>query len=76
MLADALRTAIHDDGRSLRSIAVEAGLTAGALSRFTRGENGIGLDTAERLAEVLGMHLEVRGTAGRCQATLDRVDFQ
>jgi transcriptional regulator with XRE-family HTH domain len=54
-----IRQAIRDDGRSLNQLAKAAGLDAGRLSRFLRGERDITLGAGCRLAEVLGIELRL-----------------
>jgi DNA-binding Xre family transcriptional regulator len=56
-LADVLRLkllAAHDSGRSLRSLAAEAGVSQPTLSMFIRGGD-IRTDTVHRLCCVLGI---------------------
>lgn len=42
-------------GLSLRATAAQSGISAGQLSRFERGEEGLSLGSLYRLAEVLGL---------------------
>lgn len=45
---------------SLQQIARESNTTAGQLSRLMSGERGLGVETAERVAETLGLEIIVR----------------
>jgi len=56
-LSDQLRERIIRDGRSLAAIAREAGIERAGLWRFMRGDHTITLETADRLAAVLGLQL-------------------
>lgn len=64
-LAEQLRHAIKQDGkrpgRSMRKLALDAGVDPGVVSRFVRGERDIGIDVAGRLAAELGLVLRRRG---------------
>jgi hypothetical protein len=52
-----LRQAIRGSGRSLNQLSIASGIGRDRLSRFVRGERGLGLDAAERLCEALGLRL-------------------
>ena len=56
-LGEALRKAIRDSPQPAAEIAAKAHLSPLALSRFLAGERDIHLETADRLAEVLGIKL-------------------
>lgn len=56
-LQEALRAAVRRSGLSRRELARRAGVGVGAVSRLADGERGVTLDTAERLAKVLGLAL-------------------
>jgi predicted transcriptional regulator len=58
-LLDTLRRAIRDSGKSRYRIAQESGLTQAALSRFVNRKNGLGVESAEALARVLGLRIVV-----------------
>ncbi|HZL36697.1 MAG TPA: helix-turn-helix transcriptional regulator [Tepidisphaeraceae bacterium] len=58
-LEDEIRKAVAADSRSRREIAEAVGIHEVSLSRFMGGERGIGLDTAERLARVLGVKIKI-----------------
>jgi plasmid maintenance system antidote protein VapI len=49
--------AIEDSGKSVRSVALDAGITQPQLSRFVRGERDLLLDAADKLAKSLGLEL-------------------
>jgi len=48
---------IRRDGRSLHELAKLAGVSKSILGRYMRGERGISLTTAAKLARVLGLEL-------------------
>ena len=54
---EALRNAIRDSTQPAAEIAEKAHLSPLALSKFVAGERDIHLETADRLAEVLGIKL-------------------
>ena len=56
-LGEALRKAIRDSPQPAAEIAAKAHLSPLALSKFLAGERDIHLETADRLAEVLGIKL-------------------
>lgn len=62
-LADQIRKAIEASGRSDYELASNAGLAPSVVSRFVVGTRGLTLDSADRLCEVLGLHLV--GQTGR-----------
>jgi hypothetical protein len=54
-----LRRAIRDDGRSLYAIAKASKLYIGPLQRFVAGDHGMTCDSADRLAEALGLEIKL-----------------
>ena len=52
-----LRSAILESGRTLYALAKAADCDQGALGRFVRGQSGLTLSTAGRLAQALGLSL-------------------
>ena len=56
-LVVALREAITEAGRTHYAIAKQAGITPEILDRFVRGERGMTLATAGKVAETLGYEL-------------------
>lgn len=56
-ISERLRTAIQNTGESLNHMAQATGVAASVLSRFVRCEQGITMDTADTLAEYLGLDL-------------------
>lgn len=56
-LADQLRAFICEFPGSRTTLAEEAGVDAGVLSRFLSGERTMTLEVADRLAALLGLHL-------------------
>jgi transcriptional regulator with XRE-family HTH domain len=57
--------AIRASGESLNAIADATGVHHGQLSRFTRGERNITLDTAERICRHVGLELRPVKQAGK-----------
>lgn len=57
-LVSVLREAIDESGKSQYQLAQETGIDKSALSRFVSGERGLTLDTAAKLAAVLGLELK------------------
>ena len=49
--------AIEESGKSVRSIALNAGITQPQLSRFVKGERDLLLDAVDKLAKSLGLEL-------------------
>src|ERR1700683_3696504 len=60
-IAEPLRRAIAKSSVSRAEIARKSGVAESVLSRFLAGKQGITLETAGRLAEVLGLRLTGRG---------------
>jgi hypothetical protein len=60
-LSTALREAIRSSEKSVYQIAKAANMSQIVVSRFVSGERDIRMETADRLAEVLGLKL---GTGG------------
>ena len=56
-LATALRQAIRDSGQTVYQIAQTSGVSQIVISRFLSGQHDIRLQTAGRLAAVLGLKL-------------------
>jgi ribosome-binding protein aMBF1 (putative translation factor) len=59
-LSEALRKAIRGSGRSVYQIAKESDVSQIVISRFLSGERDIRMATADKLAEALGITLELR----------------
>lgn len=64
-LTHQLRDAILASGLSQYDLARKAGVNPGQISRFLRGESGLQLDSAARLALALGLSLVEVGRAVR-----------
>jgi plasmid maintenance system antidote protein VapI len=60
LISEVLRASIKGDGRTVTQIASDAGVPQPVLSRFVRGERGITLKIADRVAVVLGLELKPR----------------
>lgn len=59
-LEDTLRRHLATDPRTHYAIGKEAGIAPAMLDRFASGERGLRLDTASKLAGVLGLELVKR----------------
>lgn len=65
-ISDTLRQAIIDSGLSLRQLARQAGIHSPSLVRFVNRNRGLVLESADRLAAVLGLRLvQGRSKSGR-----------
>jgi len=53
-----LRTAIKEAGKSIYQVAKDSGVAHPVILRFVSGERDIRLETAEKLAESLGLELK------------------
>lgn len=49
--------AIEDSGKSVRSVALNAGISQPQLSRFVKGERDLLLDAADKVTKSLGLEL-------------------
>ena len=49
--------AIEDSGKSVRSVALTAGISQPQLSRFVKGERDLLLAAADKVAKYLGLEL-------------------
>ena len=49
--------AIADSGKSVRSVALNAGISQPQLSRFVKGERDLLLEAADKVAKSLGLEL-------------------
>ncbi len=56
-LVESLRRAIVRSGLTHYRIAQDAGITPPMIDRFVRGERDLRLETASKIAEVLGLNL-------------------
>lgn len=65
-IADQLRRAVRASGRSTTHVAKDAGLDRRGLGKFLEGTNRTcGVETAEAIAEALGLKLTLAGRKGR-----------
>jgi len=64
-LSDQLRRAVDECPESRYRICRIIGMDQANMSRFMSGQTGLTLDTADRLAEFLGMELVERSREGR-----------
>jgi hypothetical protein len=56
-LSDELRQAIGRSGVSRYSIWQQTGIDQGSLSKFMDGERGLGIESIDKLADLLGLHI-------------------
>lgn len=56
-LSDQIRQAIDDCGLSRYAICKATGLDQASMSKFMRGERGLGLDTIDQLADLLNLNI-------------------
>lgn len=59
-LLRALRAAIKENGLSGNELCKRAGVNKAALSRFTSGERGVSVESAEALAKAMGLEIVLR----------------
>ena len=68
-LSDELRQAVERSGVSRYSIWQQTGIDQGSLSKFMDGERGLGMESIDKLADLLGLHIvakpEPRRSKGR-----------
>ena len=56
-MRDVIIDAIEDSGKSVRSVALNAGISQPQLHRFMTGERDLLLDAADKVAKSLGLEL-------------------
>lgn len=56
-LSDELRQAVERSGVSRYSIWQQTGIDQGSLSKFMDGERGLGMESIDKLADLLGLHI-------------------
>jgi len=56
-LSDDLRGAITGSGKTVYAVAKESGVSHPVLGRFLRGERGINIETADKLAKYFKLRL-------------------
>ena len=59
-MAEIIKKAIEDSGKSIAEIARGTGVAQPVIHRFVHGERGLTLLTAEKLIEYLGLQLTKR----------------
>lgn len=64
-LVEQLRRAISNSGESYYALAKRSGVDAVVISRFVAGERDLRLETAAKLADAMGLVLQVRSNHGR-----------
>ena len=63
-MRDVILQAIEDSGKSVRAVAIAAGIAQPMLSRFVKGDRDLLLDSADKVAKALGLKLVKDDTAG------------
>jgi hypothetical protein len=56
-LSDELRQAVERSGVSRYSIWQQTGIDQGSLSKFMDGERGLSIESIDKLADLLGLHI-------------------
>jgi DNA transposition AAA+ family ATPase len=56
-LSDELRQAVERSGVTRYSIWQQTGIDQGSLSKFMDGERGLGMESIDKLADLLGLHI-------------------
>lgn len=56
-MRETILKAIEDSGRSVRSIALDAGISQPQLSRFVNGERDLLLEAVDKVVRCLGLRL-------------------
>lgn len=56
-IADQLKNAIRESGKTVNALAVEAGVPQPVLHRFVKGERDLTLTTVQKLADYFGLRL-------------------
>lgn len=64
-LSDELRQAIERSGVSRYSIWQQTGIDQGSLSKFMDGERGLGMESIDKLADLLGLHICIADAKSR-----------
>ncbi len=55
--SDEIRAAVETCGKTRYRIAKETGIDAAVLCRFVQGQVGLSMDTLDKLAECIGLHV-------------------
>jgi len=56
-LSDELREAVEGSGLSRYSIWQQTGIDQGTLSKFMAGDRGLSIESIDKLADLLGLHI-------------------
>jgi len=59
--SDEIRDAVRNCGETRYRICVETGIDKAVLCRFVQGKVGLSMETLDRLADYLGLHLAKKG---------------
>ncbi len=59
-LSDEIRQAIETCGKTRYQIAKETGVDAATLCRFVQGRQGLLMDSLDRIAECIGLHVVMK----------------
>ncbi|MFO0828438.1 MAG: helix-turn-helix transcriptional regulator [Phycisphaerales bacterium] len=71
-LLDRIREAVESSGQTRYAIAKATGIAQSQLSRLVRGENGLTIETAERLADHLGLRIALEPKSASKRKTKGR----
>jgi plasmid maintenance system antidote protein VapI len=59
-MAEQLKKAIRESGKTVNALAVESGVPQPVLHRFVKGERDLTLSTVQKLADYFGFELRSR----------------
>ena len=71
-IAEQLVKAIEDSGQTRYAISKGSGINQSMLSRLVNGERAMSFDAAERLADYLGLRIQVESSSKRRKRTMAR----
>ena len=56
-LSDELRQAVEQSGLSRYSVWQQTGIDQGTMSKFMAGDRGLSIESIDKLADLLGLHI-------------------
>jgi len=74
-ILDRLRQAIRESGKTRYRLAEDSGIAESALSRLMSGERGLSIETADKLAETLGLEIIIRPVKREAGKARDAVNY-